>query len=224
MISMVTLQHLLISYGYLTVFLVVALESMGIPAPGETILLAASVLAGTTHQLVLPLVIAAATSGAIVGDNGGYWIGSTGGAHTDERDGHLIRLDERKLKLGLYLFHRHGSKVVFFGRFVTVLRMWAALLAGISHMRWIGFLGWNAFGGIIWATGYGLFGYLLGSNVYRLSGPVEFVLLGCSGGVIVMVFVLLRKYERQWEAAVSRSFRYIYRGRSAETAEATEAA
>jgi membrane protein DedA with SNARE-associated domain len=169
MILMTTLLHLLTNYGYLAVLLVVALESMGIPAPGETMLLVAAVTAGTTRALSLPLVIAAAASGAILGDNLGYWIGSAGSTRLLHRYGHLVRLNERKLKLGVYLFQRHGGKVVFFGRFVTVLRMWAAFLAGAHRMRWMHFLCCNALGGILWATGYGLLGYLLGSNVSDLS-------------------------------------------------------
>jgi membrane protein DedA with SNARE-associated domain len=204
MISMATLQHLLINYGYLAVLLVVALESMGIPAPGETILLVAAVTAGTTRALSLPLVIAAAASGAIVGDNLGYWMGSSGGTRLFHRYGHLIRLNERKLKLGVYLFQRHGGKVVFFGRFVMVLRMWAAFLAGMHQMRWTRFLCYNALGGILWASSYGIFGYLLGTNVYQLTGPLGLVLLGLAVCVTTTLFLLLRRSERHWEAEAER--------------------
>jgi membrane protein DedA with SNARE-associated domain len=199
MIPMSTLHHLLASYGYLTVLLVVALESTGIPAPGETILLLAAVAASTTHLLSLPLVIGAAACGAVLGDNLGYWIGSTLFARLLHRLGHRLHSQERKIKLGLYLFHRHGGKVVFFGRFVTILRMWAAVLAGLSGMRWITFLGWNALGGCCWAIGYGIFGYVLGSAVYRFTGPVGIVLLVLTAGAMVALFLLLRKHEHQWE-------------------------
>jgi len=160
------------TYGYGAVLLVVALESMGVPAPGETVLLAAAITAGTTRVLSLPLVIGAAAGGAVLGDNLGYWIGTTGGARLLLRYGYLVRINERKLKLGLVLFQQHGGKVVFFGRFVTVLRMWAAWLAGIYHLRWTRFLWCNALGGLLWATSYGLGGYLLGTTVYRLTGPL----------------------------------------------------
>jgi site-specific recombinase XerD len=88
----------------------------------------------------LPLVILAAVGGAILGDNLGFWVGREGGFRLLRRYGRYIRLDERKLKLGVYLFRRHGGKVVFFGRFVAVLRAWAAFLAGIARMRWLAFL------------------------------------------------------------------------------------
>jgi membrane protein DedA with SNARE-associated domain len=205
-ISTTIFLHLLTSYGYLAILLVVAIESMGIPAPGETILLAASVTAGTTGALSLPLVIAAAASGAIMGDNLGYWIGYSGGTRLLRRYGHLIHFTEGKRKLGFYLFEKHGGKVVFLGRFVSVLRMWAAFLAGAHHMRWMRFLCYNALGGIIWATFYGSGGYLLGTQVYRLKGPLGLVTLLLGGLGLITMTLLLRKYERQWEAEAERAF------------------
>jgi membrane protein DedA with SNARE-associated domain len=149
------LMHLLSTYGYWAVLVFVAIESTGIPFPGETMLLVAAIYAGTTHQLSLPLVIAAAATGAILGDNLGFWVGREGGYRLLRRYGRFLRLDERKLKLGLYLFMRHGGKVVFFGRFVALLRMWAALLAGTNRMGWKRFLLFNAASGMVWATLYG---------------------------------------------------------------------
>src|SRR5215469_1323566 len=120
------LTQLLATYGYGAVLLFIMIESTGIPFPGEAMLLIAAIAAGMTHQLAIPWVIAAATTGAILGDNLGFWIGQTAGYQLLRRYGRYIRLDERKLKLGRYLFLKHGSKVVFFGRFVAVLRAWAA--------------------------------------------------------------------------------------------------
>ena len=107
---------------------------MGIPFPGETMLLVAAISAGTIHHLSLLLVIVAAASGAIVGDNLGYWIGRQGGSRLLRRYGRSLQLAERKLKLGQYLFRKHGGKVVFLGRFIAVLRAWAAFLAGTNRM------------------------------------------------------------------------------------------
>src|ERR1700730_13454342 len=145
------LTHFLTIYGYWAVLLFVAIESIGIPFPGETMLLVAAIYAGTTHQLSLPLVITAAAAGAILGDNLGFWAGHEGGYRLLRRYGRFLRLDERKLKLGLYLFMRHGGKVVFFGRFFALLRMWAAFLAGTNRMGWKRFLLFNALGGMLWA-------------------------------------------------------------------------
>ena len=119
------LAHFLTAYGYGAVLLFVAIESMGIPFPGETMLLVAATYAGITYRLSLPLVIVAAASGAILGDNLGYWIGREGGYRLLRRYGRYLRLDERKVKLGQYLFRKHGGKVIFFGCFIAVLRAWA---------------------------------------------------------------------------------------------------
>jgi membrane protein DedA with SNARE-associated domain len=129
-----TLTQLLASYGYLAVLLFVAIESTGIPFPGETILLVAAITAGTTHQLSIAWVILATASGAILGDNLGFWVGREGATGGSRRYGRYIRLDERRLKLGQYVFLKHGGKVVFFGRFVAVLRAWAAFLASTIRM------------------------------------------------------------------------------------------
>src|SRR5579872_4928593 len=94
------LTHFLIAYGYWAVLLFVAIESTGIPFPGETMLLVASIYAGTTHRLSLPLVITAAASGAILGDNLGYWVGREGGYRLLRRYGHYLHVDERRIKLG----------------------------------------------------------------------------------------------------------------------------
>src|SRR2546422_86790 len=146
------LIHLLATYGYWAVAVFVTIESTGIPFPGETMLLVAAIYAGTTHRLSLPLVILAAASGAIVGDNIGFWVGREGGYRLLRRYGRFIHLDERKLKLGQYLFSKHGGKVVFFGRFIAVLRAWAAFLAGTNRMRWDRFLLFNALGASSWAS------------------------------------------------------------------------
>src|SRR5258706_8209214 len=155
------LTNFLSAYGYWAVLAFVAIESTGIPFPGETMLIFASVYAGRTHRLSIFLVIAAAAGGAILGDNIGFWVGREGGYRLLRRYGRYIRLDERKLKLGQYLFRKHGGKVVFFGRFIAVLRAWAAFLAGVNRMPWPDFLFFNAAGGITWATIYGLGGYYL---------------------------------------------------------------
>ena len=192
-----TVTGLLVTYGYGAVLVFVAVESMGIPFPGETMLLAAAIYAGTTHHLQLPLVIAAAAVGAILGDNVGYLAGREGGYRLLRRYGRYIRLDARKLKLGQYLFARHGGKVVFFGRFVAVLRIWAAFLAGTYRLPWRRFLLYNAAGGVVWATVFGLGGYALGDNVHRLSGPLG---IASAVGALIAVgagLVFLRRNEQR---------------------------
>lgn len=199
-----TLTHLLSTYGYWVVFVFVAIESTGIPFPGETALLAASIYAGTTHNLQIGLVIAAAAAGAIIGDNIGYFVGREGGFRLVRRYGRYIHLDERKLKVGIFLFQRHGGKVVFFGRFVAVLRAWAAFLAGVNLMRWPRFLVFNAAGGILWATLYGVGGYLLGNNVHSFSGVFGRITLGLAALLLIIGFFWLRHNERKLEDIAER--------------------
>lgn len=186
------LDHLLAIYGYWAVLVFVAIESLGIPFPGETMLLAASIYAGSTHHLDIFLVVAAAATGAIIGDNIGYSIGREGGYRVLRRFGRYIHVRERELKLGQYLFMRHGGKVVFFGRFVSVLRTYAAFLAGVNRMRYPWFFLANAAGGILWACIYGFGGYLLGKNVDRFAGPVGIV-LGVIAAIIIIIFFIFLK-------------------------------
>jgi membrane protein DedA with SNARE-associated domain len=119
-------QQLIGQYGYGAIFVVVMLESAGIPMPGETILVSSAVYAGTRHGLDIRWVIAAAAGGAILGDNIGFWVGREFGEPLLEKWGHLIGLDARKRMLGRYLFARYGGLIVFFGRFVALLRAFAA--------------------------------------------------------------------------------------------------
>jgi membrane protein DedA with SNARE-associated domain len=194
------LDSLLASYGYLAVFVFVGIESLGIPVPGETMLVTASIYAGTTGRLSIFWVIVASSAGAIVGDNIGYLIGRTGGYALLKRYGRYIRLEENRLRLGQYLFRKHGPKVVFFGRFFSVLRIFAAFLAGVNHMHWRRFLFYNAAGGIIWSTLYGVAAYLLGQQLLRLSSRVDVVL--AIGGVLVIIAVII--FLRRNEARLQK--------------------
>ena len=193
------------TYGYLAVFILVGLESAGIPLPGETMLLVAAIYAGTTHQLAIGWVIAAAALGAILGDNLGYLAGREGGFRLLRRYGHYVRLNDRKLKLAVYLFDQHGPKVVFLGRFVAVLRTWAAIVAGSVRMRWVPFLVFNAAGGILWATLYGLAGYFLGTTVQQLAGIIGKVTLGLAVIAIIIFLILIRRYQQRWEEEAERA-------------------
>jgi len=187
------ISHLISSYGYLAVFLLVGAESLGIPLPGETALITAGIYAGHTHRLSPWLIFAVATAGAIIGDNLGYWIGEKGGYRLARRYGSKVRLDERKLKIARYLFDTHGGKVVFFGRFVSILRTYAAFLAGTSKMAWRRFVVANASGGIVWAGIYTLAAYLAGNALQRVSGAISWALLGAAAAAVVTVLVLSRR-------------------------------
>src|SRR5438477_2310659 len=134
------LQQLAPLHGYWVVGLIVGLESLGLPLPGETILVLATIYAATDPNLNVWLVIVAAAVGSIIGDNIGYWLGKTYGYALLLRYGRHIGMSDARIKVGQYLFLRHGGKVVFFGRFVALLRILAAVLAGVNRMPWRGFL------------------------------------------------------------------------------------
>lgn len=148
-------------HAYLAVGLVVGVESMGIPLPGETTLFIAS-FAAHDGKLTIEWVIAAAALGAIIGDNIGYWIGREGGRGLLERSGPFHRRRLALLAHGDRFFADHGPKAVFLGRWVALLRVTAAVLAGANRMPWRSFFLWNALGGIAWATSIGLAGYYIG--------------------------------------------------------------
>jgi membrane protein DedA with SNARE-associated domain len=188
-----SISHLIDTYGYLAVFVLVAAESLGIPLPGETALITAGIYAGHTHRLNPWLIFLVASAAAIIGDNIGYWIGDKGGYRLARRYGSKVRLDERKLKIARYLFDRYGGRVVFFGRFVSVLRTYAAFLAGTSKMRWRKFLPANAAGGIVWAAVYTFAAYFAGDALQRATGVIDWVLIGATVVAIVIAILLFRR-------------------------------
>ncbi len=142
-------------YGYVVVFFGVFLENAGLPVPGETVLLATAFFA---HQGTLSLswVIGLAVAAAILGDNLGYWIGRRGGRPLAARHGRLVGLTPARIAMLEAFFSRHGAKTVFLARFVTGLRVFAALFAGMSGLPWRRFLFFNAAGAVTWATTVGV--------------------------------------------------------------------
>lgn len=203
-----TITGLLSSYGYAAVFTMVMLESAGIPMPGETILVSAAIYASAAHGLDIRLVVAAAAAGAITGDNLGYWAGRALGQAALIRWGPRIGLDARKRKLGQYLFLTHGGAIVFLGRFVALLRAYAALLAGVNAYPVWRFVLFNALGGITWAGIFGLGGYILGRGIDRIAGPIGWtaLVLALVGAVLLWRFYkhheerLLDQAERAMDA------------------------
>ena len=199
------LHHLVASYGIWAVAAVIALESMGIPVPGETALVLVGIDSGTGHDVNIWGLIAAAAAGAIAGDNIGYWLGRKFGYPLVMRYGCYIGLAEARIKLGQYIFMRHGGKVVFLGRFVAYLRVLAAVLAGINRMNWQRFLVANASGGILWAAIFGWGAHAFGQALLHASAPVCTALF--VGGAIFLVWCALfvRGHELELQAEAERA-------------------
>ena len=184
---------LLAQYGYLIVFFGVMAESMGVPLPGETILIAAGVLAQRSG-LDIGDAILFGILGAIVGDQLGYWIGRKGGRPFVLRWGRYVLITPERLRGAEGFFGRHGGKAVFMARFVAGLRVFGALVAGISRMRWRTFLIYNALGGVVWATAAVLAGYLLGGSlnlVEQWLGRATLLL----GAVLVLTLIFYVAYR-----------------------------
>jgi membrane protein DedA with SNARE-associated domain len=191
------LHDMLATYGPWAVMFVVMLESAGMPLPGETMVVTAALYAGATGRVSIYWVVLAAASGAIVGDNIGYWVGRELGLPLLVKYGPRIHLTERRLRLGQYLFLRFGSSIVFFGRFVALLRTFAALLAGANHFHWEKFLLFNAMGGICWASIFGFGAYWLGQRFEEIKGPIGYIALaGALFGVIALTLFLRHHEER----------------------------
>lgn len=181
------LHHAIENYGYWAVLLAIAIESTGIPFPGETALVATAVYAGTTSHLNIVLVVVAAAAGAILGDNFGFLLGHYGGYPLLKRIVRVLHVNPRALDYAQDYFARHGSKTVFLGRFFALLRAYAAFLAGANRMHWRTFLVWNAAGGITWAIVYGTLGFVLGRNLPLLHTVLR--LLGVGGVIGLVVFI-----------------------------------
>ena len=194
-------------YGPWIIFGVVAFESAGVPLPGETILVGAALLAATTGQINIIVVVLTAAAGAIIGDGMGYMVGRRFGLPFLRRYGRHIRLNEDRLLIGRYLFFQYGNAVVFFGRFIAVLRMFAALLAGANCMPAGQFFFFNMIGGVCWACLFGFGAYAVGAGIYTISGTLSVISLGLFIATGFALSIFMRRNEvtlrRRAELALS---------------------
>jgi membrane protein DedA with SNARE-associated domain len=189
------LEMLVDRHGAGLIFLVVMLESIGLPLPGESLMIAGALYAASTHRLDIFVLVPLAAAGAICGDQIGYFIGRSVGYRLLSRWGRKVGLSDERLELGRFLFRKYGAWVVFLGRFVAFLRTFAALLAGANRMPWHSFLLWNALGGIAWTTLYGFGAYVLGDAFRRLSGPVGIALAAVGGLILLAAVVVIHRNE-----------------------------
>ena len=193
------MTHFITHHGLPLLFLVVMIESFGVPLPGETALILFGVLASQGHYNIA-VVIAVAAAGAIVGDNLGYWIiGRWGGRALFRRWGWLRRYSDRVLPRAEELMAKHGGKTVFFGRFITVLRYTAAWVAGLGRMHWATFLFWNAAGGIAWATLVGLVAYYGGKRAADAIARYGIYAFAVIAAVLILVFLVSHFGKRRIE-------------------------
>jgi membrane protein DedA with SNARE-associated domain len=199
----VAVSQELVHYGLALLFLLVAVESAGVPLPGETALIAAALLAqpSSDHHFSIIAVIAVAALAAIIGDNVGYALGRYGGRALLERWGPIARYAQRTLPPAERFFARHGGKSVFFGRFIAVLRVTVAWLAGITHMPWWRFFLYNAAGGILWATSIGLLAYWAGKAAADAVSKYGLYAVVVIAALAVVAFFAHRWRRRRRETA-----------------------
>ncbi len=186
-------MRLVETYGYGVVFLFVAIESLGVPLPGETVLVTAGALAALGHLSIVWVIVIAALGG-ITGDAAGYWIGRLGGVALIRRYGHVLHFDDAKLARVRVFFQRYGPKTVFLGRFIALLRTWAALLAGTAEMPYGVFTLYNVMGGVTWAALFGTLGYIFGRSL-----PIA---------LIVALTLAWRWFDANRDALAERVSRY----------------
>jgi membrane-associated protein len=187
--------------GYPVIFALIAIETMGIPVPGETALITAGIIA-SRGRLEIEVVIAIAAAAAILGDNVGFAIGRKLGRRLLTAPGPLLHHRRRVIAVGEPFFDRHGPKAVFLGRWVTGLRITAAWMAGATRMSWPTFLFWNALGGIAWATSIGLIAYFVGHSAEKI---IHLAGLGGAAAVVlggVVLWLVLRVRRRRAEELV----------------------
>jgi membrane protein DedA with SNARE-associated domain len=183
---MPSIAHLIHVYGLLVVAGLIGLECVGLPFPGETVLIVASAIAGTKHDLNIVSVILTAGGASIIGRTIGYVIGREFGYWLLLRYGRYLWITESRIKLGQYLFLRHGGKIILLAQFVPGLRSIAGILAGANRMPWQRFMLANIIGAFLWATFYGLTVYSLGRRVEQWSGWVVLVF-----AIVVLIFIVI---------------------------------
>ena len=201
------LDHLLQGYGYFAVAAMVALESLGLPLPGEATLIGAAIYAASSHRLQIWYIVLACAGGSTAGGIAAYWIGRKLGFWLLTQYGRHIGLHPHRLNIAQYLFQRGGGVLVFFGRFIAVLRSFAGLLAGANRMRWIEFAIFNAAGAVVWAALYGFCAFYFTNEVRQFTGPVGLGVGIVAGMLIVAGFVWVRAHEHELAAQAEKSMR-----------------
>jgi membrane protein DedA with SNARE-associated domain len=190
------LTRLLLLYTYPVLLLLVLLESLGIPLPGEIALVTAAAYASSGHvsiYIVIPLAAAGATVGGVLG----YWIGIKGGLPLVARYGGYVGVRKAHIDRAHGFFERNGAKTILFGRFIALLRTWAAVIAGAAAMSFTKFVLYNTISSIVWSIVFGLLGYYFGRDLPLLERYISHasfaVLTAVTIGVVAFVVIKQRK-------------------------------
>lgn len=199
LLSLDNAQEIAHHYGYWAVFIGIALENTGIPLPGETITIVGGFFAGT-GELNYWGVLGSAIAGAVIGDNFGYWIGRIGGWNLIVRITKIFRLPEEKLELAREKYSKNAGRAVFIGRFITIFRILAGPLAGLTKMPYRKFLFYNCSGAIIWALTIVSLSCFLGQIVSLQQIILWFSqasVVALVGVIVIIVISILVNYRRK---------------------------
>jgi membrane protein DedA with SNARE-associated domain len=183
--SLQLIEQYMLAYGYWAVFFGVMLENAGLPVPGETILLVAGYFA-STGVFRVPLVMLVAAAGAVVGDNIGFAIGHHYGRPFLVKVGRFFFLTPKRIEHMENYFKNHGNKTILVARFITGLRVFAALLAGASKMPWPVFAAYNVAGAVLWSVVITTLGYLFGQSL-----PLLIKWVGRSGTILLIAAIVI---------------------------------
>ena len=208
-----SVAHLIHAYGLLVVAGFIGLESMCIPLPGETALIVGSVIAGRTHELNIVEVIVIAAAASLIGRIIGYAIGWRFGYWLLLRYGGYLGITEKRIKLGQYLFLKHGGVIIIIAQFVPVMRAIAGVLAGANRMPWRRFVLSSAVGVSLWSVAFGIGGYTFGVQFARLarswwifSGPSGWAIFGIGAVIVISILtIFVGRHEAQWTAKAERA-------------------
>jgi membrane protein DedA with SNARE-associated domain len=199
------MHHLIHEYGLVAVAVIIGLECLGLPVPGETALLAAAIYAGTMHDLNISAVILTAAGAAMVGRMIGYVVGREFGYRLLLRYGQYIGLTAGRIKLGQYLFLRYGGNIIFTAQFVPVLRTLAGPFAGANLMPWRNFMFANVVSSGVWAAVYGYAAYWAGDAFERLQGRIIVPLVLIAAIALIFGGLFVRQREAQLIAEAERA-------------------
>lgn len=184
------------SLGYLAVFLLVGLEALAIPVPGEVALISASLYSAQSHHLNIVLIILSSLAGLTIGSSAGYLIGNKGGLLLLKKYGRYVRITEDRVKIGFYIFDKYGVYLIFFGRFFALFRTLEALLAGISEMKFPKFIFAVITGGLLWTALYSLGSYYFYSTLKAVLSGLTYATIPVVFALAVIVFLGLKKGEK----------------------------
>jgi membrane-associated protein len=197
-------RHILVSWGYWALLLALFGESMGLPLPGETVLMFASFLTHKQTGLRIEWVILIGIAAAVMGDNLGFYLGRHFGKTFIRWAKKILRLDDEDIQAAKKLIERHGGRTIFFSRFIFGLRTIAGPMAGSLEMPWMRFFKFNLSGAATWVVGMSFMGYAFANEFNSLLGYIEKASWGIAGGLLLLGYLVWRRAKHRYKSQQQR--------------------